>query len=86
MDERVAALESVDHDHSNKAELDLIVSGDKAKWDEAYAKAHEHANSAELAKIVDGDVAKWNAAEGNAKTYADGLNSAMTTKVDGIDG
>jgi hypothetical protein len=30
---RVVELEKVDHDHANKAELDLIVSGDKAKWD-----------------------------------------------------
>lgn len=86
MDARVAVVEGKAHEHTNKSELDLIVSGDKAKWDAAAAKAHEHANSAELAKIVDGDVAKWNAAEGNAKTYADGLNTAMTTKVDGIGG
>ena len=86
MDTRVAAVEAKAHEHANKSELDLIVSGDKAKWDAAADKAHEHANSTELAKIVDGDVAKWNAAEGNAKTYADGLNTAMTTKVDGIDG
>lgn len=31
--ERVVALEAIDHDHANKAELDLIASGDKAKWD-----------------------------------------------------
>ena len=86
MNTRVEALEAIDHDHSNKAELDLIASGDKAKWDEAYAKRHEHANSAELDKIASGDVAKWNAAEQNAKDYADGLDEAMTTKVDGIDG
>ena len=84
MNTRVEALEAIDHDHSNKAELDLIVSGDKAKWDEAYAKRHEHANSAELAKIADGDVAKWNAAEQNAKTYADSLNTTMQGVVDGI--
>ena len=86
IESRVDALEAIDHDHSNKDELDLIVSGDKAKWDEAYAKRHEHANKAELDKVADGDVAKWNAAEQNAKDYADGLNSAMTSKVDGIDG
>lgn len=85
IESRVEALESIDHDHANKAELDLIATGDKAKWDAAAAKAHEHGNSAELDKIVDGDVAKWNAAEQNAKDYADGLNNAMTTKVNGID-
>ncbi len=31
--ERIVELEKVDHDHANKAELDLIASGDKAKWD-----------------------------------------------------
>ena len=31
--ERVVELEKVDHDHANKDELDLIASGDKAKWD-----------------------------------------------------
>ena len=84
MNTRVEALEAVDHTHANKAELDLIATGDKAKWDAAAGKAHEHANATELAKIADGDVAKWNASEQNAKDYADGLNSAMTTKVDGI--
>lgn len=33
MNTRVEALEAIDHDHANKAELDLIASGDKAKWD-----------------------------------------------------
>lgn len=85
MNTRVEALEAIDHDHANKAELDLIASGDKAKWDTAAGKAHEHANKSELDLIVAGDKAKWDAAEGNAKTYADGLNAAMTTKVDGVD-
>jgi hypothetical protein len=31
--ERVVELEKVDHSHANAAELDLIASGDKAKWD-----------------------------------------------------
>lgn len=79
MSARVDALDAVDHEHANKAELDLIVSGDKAKWDAAEAKAHEHTNAAELAKIADGDVAKWNAAEQNAKDYSDGnLDTART--------
>jgi hypothetical protein len=79
MSARVDALELIDHDHANKAELDLIASGDKAKWDDAANKAHEHANAAELAKIADGDVAKWNAAEQNAKDYSDGkLDTART--------
>lgn len=83
---RLDALELIDHDHANKAELDLIATGDKAKWDAAEAKAHEHVNAAELAKIADGDVAKWNAAEQNAKTFAQGLNDTMQGVVDGING
>lgn len=31
--ERIVELEKVDHDHSNKTELDKIADGDKAKWD-----------------------------------------------------
>ena len=85
MNARVEALEAIDHEHANKAELDKFAEGDKAKLDDAVAKAHEHANKAELDKIVEGDVAKWNAAEQNAKDYADGLNTAMTAKVDAID-
>lgn len=49
------------------------------------AKAHEHANKAELDKVADGDVAKWNAAEQNAKDYADGLNTAMDTRVKAVE-
>lgn len=60
------------HEHSNKAELDLIASGDKAKWDGAVAdlsseitraKAAEKANSDAIAVLngnasTEGSVAK----------------------------
>lgn len=82
---RLDALELVDHDHANKAEIDLIASGDVAKWNDAVAKAHEHGNKTVIDGITTEKVAAWDAAEGNAKTYADGLNAAMTTKVDGVD-
>ena len=82
---RIDALEAVDHEHANKALLDTYTQTE-ANLADAVAKKHEHANAAELNKIADGDVAKWNAAEQNAKDYADGLNSTMTNKVDGIDG
>lgn len=39
-----------------------------------------------VAHVTAEDKTKWNSAEQNAKTYADGLNTAMTTKVNGIDG
>lgn len=83
---RLDALELIDHEHANKAELDLIASGDKAKWDEAAGKAHEHGNKGVIDGITAEKVAAWDAAEGNAKGYADGLNATMTGKVDGIDG
>lgn len=81
MDARVQALEAIDHDHANKAELDLIATGDKAKWDAAAAKAHEHSNLEVIEGITAAKVTAWDAAEGNAKTYADGLNTAMNTRV-----
>jgi hypothetical protein len=44
MNTRVEALEAIDHDHANKAELDLIVAGDKAKWDAAEGNAKTYAD------------------------------------------
>lgn len=83
MSARVDALELIDHDHANKAELDLIASGDKAKWDAAEAKAHEHANSAELAKIADGDVAKWNGAQAAAEATAAAALATAKSELEG---
>lgn len=85
MNARVEALEAIDHEHANKSELDLIASGDKAKWDAAEAKAHEHANKAELDLIASGDKAKWDAAEGNAKAHADSLNTAMDVRMQSVE-
>lgn len=82
---RLDALEAIDHEHSNKALLDTYTQTE-ANLADAVAKKHEHANKTVLDGITAEKVAAWDAAEGNAKTYADGLNSAMTTKVDGIDG
>lgn len=85
MDTRMQAVEGKAHEHSNKVELDKIVEGDKAKWDEAYGKMHEHSNKAVIDGITAEKVAAWDAAEGNAKTYADGLNTAMNTRVEAIE-
>ena len=60
MDTRVAAVEAKAHEHSNKSELDLIVSGDKAKWDDAATKAHEHSNKTVLDGITSENVTTWN--------------------------
>ena len=85
MNARVEALEAIDHDHANKAELDLIATGDKAKWDAAAGKAHEHSNLSVLEGVTSAKVTAWDAAEGNAKTYADGLNTAMNTRVETLE-
>ena len=81
MNTRVEALEAIDHEHANKAELDLIATGDKTKWDAAAAKAHEHTNLDVLEGITAAKVTAWDGAEQAAKTYADGLNTAMNTRV-----
>lgn len=60
MSARVDALEAIDHDHANKAELDLIASGDKAKWDAAAAVAHEHGNKTVLDGITAQNITTWN--------------------------
>lgn len=60
MNARVEALEAVDHTHANKAELDLIATGDKNKWDSAVAKAHEHGNASVLNGITAENITTWN--------------------------
>jgi predicted nucleic acid-binding Zn-ribbon protein len=60
MNARVEALEEIDHTHTNKAELDLIISGDKAKWDEAYTKRHEHGNKTVIDGITAENITTWN--------------------------
>ena len=70
MDTRVKALESDTHTHANKAELDKIEAGDKAKWDAAEQNAKTYADG--LASNYDAKGAAATA-EQNAKDYADGL-------------
>lgn len=43
---RVEALEAIDHEHANKAELDKIATGDVAKWNGAQAAAEATAAAA----------------------------------------
>lgn len=59
MDTRMQAVEGKAHEHANKAELDLIATGDKAKWDAAAAIAHEHANKTVLDGISAEKVTAW---------------------------
>lgn len=81
---RLDALEAIDHDHANKALLDTYTQTE-ANLADAVAKKHEHTNKTVLDGITAEKVAAWDASEGNAKTYADGLNTTMTGKVDGVD-
>ena len=74
MDGRVQALEAIDHEHANMAELNKIADGDKAKWDEAAEKAHEHGNKAVIDGITAEKVSAWDNAQVNAeKTAAEAL-------------
>lgn len=81
---RVDALEGASHTHANATVLDGISADKVTAWDDAASKAHVHANATVLDGISAEKVAAWDAAEKNAKDYADGLNSAMTSKVDAI--
>ena len=75
---KVSTLESASHTHDNKAELDKIADGDKAKWDNHVADADIHvtaeqkttwsakqdalANANVLAAITSTQVSNWDVA------------------------
>jgi hypothetical protein len=58
MNGRVEALEAIDHDHSNKDELDKIAAGDVAKWNamEGNAKAYTDAAFANITALTTGEI------------------------------
>lgn len=62
---RLDALEAVDHEHANKDELDLIESGDKAKWDAMEQNAKDYADevSGAVQTKLDEEVSRAKAAE-----------------------
>ena len=75
------------HSHTNKAELDKIVTGDKAKWDAAEQKAHEHGNKTILDTISQDKVDAWDGAvakqhEHANKTVLDGISAEKVTDWD----
>ena len=90
----VSTLKSASHTHGNKAELDKIVDGDKAKWDAHVANADIHvtaqqkadwtakqdalANADVLADITSTQVSNWDAAFVKAHDHAN------KTVLDGI--
>lgn len=89
MDIRVKALETDTHTHANKAELDKIEVGDKAKWDAAQAKAEATAASAlSAAKTeLEGKISDAkSAAEGKVTELANGAVKANTDAIATING
>lgn len=84
MDTRVKDLEADTHTHSNKELLDTYTQTE-ANLADAVAKKHEHTNKTVLDGITSEKVSAWDSAESNAKTHADGLNTTMTTRVDGLE-
>ena len=91
---KVSSLESASHTHANKAELDKIADGDKAKWDTHVADADIHvtaeqktawsakqdalANASVLAAITSTQVSNWDVAFEKAHEHAN------KTVLDGI--
>lgn len=55
MDTRVKAVEATSHEHANKAELDLIATGDKAKWDKAVTDLASEISRATAAEKANAD-------------------------------
>lgn len=79
MDERVAALEEIDHDHENKDVLDGISAEKVAAWDAAEQNAKDYADS--LVKNAEGK-SLFDAA-GSASTALEDAKSYVNDKVDG---
>ena len=91
---KVSALEDASHTHANKAELDKIANGDKAKWDNHVVDADIHvtaeqkttwsakqdalANANVLANITSNQVSNWDDAFAKAHEHAN------KTVLDGI--
>ena len=91
---KVSTLEIASHTHTNKAELDKIANGDKAKWDDHVANADIHvtaeqkttwsakqdalANADVLAAITSTQVTNWDDAAAKAHEHTN------KTVLDGI--
>ena len=83
---KVSTLESASHTHDNKAELDKIAAGDKAKWDTHVSNADIHvtaeqktawtakqdalANANVLSAITSTQVSNWDDAASKAHEHA----------------
>lgn len=89
LDQRITALEAIDHDHTNKTVLDGITAANVTDWNDAVAKEHTHSNKTVLDGITAEKVEAWDAAGTNAQDYVDGklaeysktseMNTAIST-------
>ena len=79
MDERVQALEAIDHDHDNKDVLDGITAEKVAAWDAAEQNAKDHADG--LNTTMDGRVAALEALfEDGEGSVADQIADAVAAE------
>ena len=76
----IAAVQTALDTHTGNADIH-VTAEQKTAWTTAAGKAHEHGNLEVLEGITAAKVTAWDAAEGNAKTHANGLNTAMDTRV-----
>ena len=80
---KVTALEGKAHTHDNKEVIDGITATKVAAWDGAEAAAKAYADGLAANYDAAGTAAT---AETNAKAHADGLNTAMNTRVEELEG
>lgn len=80
----ITAVQTALDTHTGNGDIHVTVD-DKNKWNAAHSQAHAHSNYDVLQGISSAKVTAWDNAEGNAKTYADGLNTAMNTRVETLE-
>lgn len=76
----ISAVQTALDTHTGNGDIH-VTAEQKTAWTTAAGKAHEHSNLELLETLTAAKVAAWDAAEQAAKTYADGLNTAMNTRV-----
>lgn len=88
MDTRMQAVEGKAHEHANKAELDLIAAGDKAKWDAMEQNAKDYAD--DLDEAMNGRVealeGKFGDGEGTVEEQIAAAVAAEKQRAEGIEG
>ena len=78
MDNRVKALEAIDHDHDNKTVLDGITAEKVAAWDAAEQNAKDYADG--LDEVMDGRVAALEAKFTGEDSVADQISDAVAAE------